>query len=117
MEIRRRARRGVSPFKPGREVTMSGLDKGEKVVRREPEVGWGARCCVKVATKRLLEEQIAAVAVPGRGEKSDAMWHVPHSVLPGSFRGGAHGNLSPCGCGLFHVLQTTAVIRSILTEC
>ena len=33
---------------------------------------------MKVATKRLLEEQIAAVVVPGRGEKSDAMWHVPH---------------------------------------
>ena len=33
---------------------------------------------MKVATKRLLEEQTAAVAVPGRGEKSDAMWHVPH---------------------------------------
>ena len=32
-----------------------------------------------VATKRLLEEQTAAVAVPGRGEKSDAMWHVPQS--------------------------------------
>ena len=32
---------------------------------------------MKVATKRLLEEQIAAVVVPGRGEKSDAMWHVP----------------------------------------
>ena len=33
---------------------------------------------MKVATKRLLEEQIAAVVVPGRGEKNDAMWHVPH---------------------------------------
>ena len=32
---------------------------------------------MKVATKRLLEEQIAAVVVPGRGETSDAMWHVP----------------------------------------
>ena len=57
---------------------MSGLGKGEKVVRREPEVGLGARCCVKVATKSFLEEQIAAVVVPGRGEKSDDMWHVPH---------------------------------------
>ena len=37
---------------------------------------------MKVVTKRLLEEQIAAVVVPGRGEKSDAMWHVPpHNVL------------------------------------
>ena len=33
---------------------------------------------MKVATRRLLEEQIAAVVVPGRGEKNDAMWHVPH---------------------------------------
>ena len=32
---------------------------------------------MKVATRRLLEEQIAAVAVLGRGEKNDAMWHVP----------------------------------------
>ena len=36
---------------------------------------------MKVATKRLLEEQIAAVVVPGRGEKSDAMCYVPHSLL------------------------------------
>ena len=36
---------------------------------------------MKVATKRLLKEQIAAVVIPGRGEKSDAMWHVPqHDV-------------------------------------
>ena len=34
---------------------------------------------MKVATKRLLEEQIAAV-VPGGGEKNDAMWHVPQAV-------------------------------------
>ena len=33
---------------------------------------------MKVATRRLLEEQIAAVVVLGRGEKNDAMWHVPH---------------------------------------
>ena len=33
---------------------------------------------MKVATRRLLEEQIAAVVVPGRGEKNDAMWLVPH---------------------------------------
>ena len=37
---------------------------------------------MKVATKRLLEEQIAAVVVPGRGETSDAIWHVPHRTLP-----------------------------------
>ena len=29
------------------------------------------------ATRRLLEEQIAAVVVLRRGEKNDAMWHVP----------------------------------------
>ena len=34
---------------------------------------------MKVATRRLLEEQIAAVVVLGRGEKNDAMWHVPHT--------------------------------------
>ena len=33
---------------------------------------------MKVATRRLLEEQIAAAVVPGRGEKNDAMWLVPH---------------------------------------
>ena len=32
---------------------------------------------MKVATRRLLEEQITAVVVPGRGEKNNAMWHVP----------------------------------------
>ena len=66
---------------------MSGLGKGDEVVRREPEVGRDERCCVKVATRRLLEEQIAAVVVPrrgenvpGRGEKNDSMWHVPQFV-------------------------------------
>ena len=56
---------------------MSGLGRGEEVVKRGAEVGRDARCCVKVATRRLLEEQIAAVVL-GRGEKNDAMWHVPH---------------------------------------
>ena len=78
MKTRRRARRGVSPFWSGWEVTMSGLGRGEEVVRRGAEVGWDARCCVKVATRRLLEELIAAVVVLERGEKNDAMWHVPH---------------------------------------
>ena len=64
---RRRARR---------EVTVSGLGKGEKVVRRGAEVGRDARCCVKVAISRLLEEQIAAVVVVGRGEKNDGMCHI-----------------------------------------
>ena len=36
---------------------------------------------MKVATRRLLEEQIAAVVVLDRGEKNDAMWHVPHHLL------------------------------------
>ena len=58
-------------------MTASGLGKGEEVVRREPEVGGNARCCVKVATRRLLGEQIAAVVVPGKGEKNDAIWHAP----------------------------------------
>ena len=35
---------------------------------------------MKAATRRLLEEQIAAVVIPGRGERNDAMWHVPHMV-------------------------------------
>ena len=33
---------------------------------------------MKVATRRLLEEQLVVVAVLGSGKKSDAMWHVPH---------------------------------------
>ena len=33
---------------------------------------------MKVISRRLLEEQIAGVVVPGRGEKNDAKWHVPH---------------------------------------
>ena len=32
---------------------------------------------MKVATKRLLEEQIAVVVVLESGKKEDAMWHVP----------------------------------------
>ena len=55
---------------------MSGLGRGEEVVRRGAEVGRDARCCVKVATRRLLEEQIAVVVLE-RGKKNDAMWHVP----------------------------------------
>ena len=57
---------------------MSGLGRGEEVVRRRVEVGYDARCFVKVATRRLLEERTAVVVVPGSGEKSDAMWRVPH---------------------------------------
>ena len=34
---------------------------------------------MKVATRRLLEEQIAVVVVLESGKKDDAMWHVPHS--------------------------------------
>ena len=33
---------------------------------------------MKVATRRLLEEQIAVVVVLKSGKKDDAMWHVPH---------------------------------------
>ena len=39
---------------------------------------------MKVATRRLLEEQIAAVVVLGRGEKNDTMWHVPNLFIPNS---------------------------------
>ena len=56
---------------------MSGLGRGEEVVKRGVEVGRGTRCCVKVATRGLHEEQTAVVVVPGSGEKSDAIWHVP----------------------------------------
>ena len=35
---------------------------------------------MKVATRRLLEEQIAVVVVLESGKKDDAMWHVPHRV-------------------------------------
>ena len=33
---------------------------------------------MKVATRRLLEEQIAVVIGLESGQKDDAMWHVPH---------------------------------------
>ena len=36
---------------------------------------------MKVTTRRLLEEQIAAVVVLGKSEKNDAMWHVPHPCI------------------------------------
>ena len=36
---------------------------------------------MKVATERLLEEQIAVVVVLESGKKEDAMWHVPHSLF------------------------------------
>ena len=42
---------------------------------------------MKVATKMLLEEQIAAVVVLGRGEKSDTMWHVPQCFGDGYLLG------------------------------
>ena len=32
---------------------------------------------MKAVTRRLLGEQIVAVAVLGSGKKDDAMWHVP----------------------------------------
>ena len=34
---------------------------------------------MKMATRSLLEEQIAVVVVLGSGKKDGAMWHVPHS--------------------------------------
>ena len=41
---------------------------------------------MRVMTRRLLEEQIAVVVVLERGEKNDAMWHVPqkYASLPDS---------------------------------
>ena len=67
---------------------------------------------MKVATRRLLEEQLVDVAVLGSGKNSDAMWHVPHyargdqGVLPMRV-GGATSQLylpsltplSVAGCG------------------
>ena len=35
---------------------------------------------MKVATRRLLEEQIAVVIVLESGKKDDAMWHVPQFI-------------------------------------
>ena len=55
-------------------------------MRRGAEVGYGARCCVKVVTSRLLEEQIAAVVALGRGKENDAMWHVPHCIMTATGR-------------------------------
>ena len=34
-----------------------------------------------VATKRLLEEQIAVVVVLESGKKNDAMWYVPQQLV------------------------------------
>ena len=36
---------------------------------------------MKVATERLLEEQIAVVVVLESGKKEDAMWHVPQCYV------------------------------------
>ena len=58
-------------------------------MRREPEVGLDARCCVKVATRRLLEEQLAVVEILESGKKDDAMCLVPHLIsfeLPMGFQ-------------------------------
>ena len=60
-----------------KEFRVKRLGKGVEVVRRGGEGEWGARCCVRVMTRRLLEEQIAVVIVLERGEKNDAMWHMP----------------------------------------
>ena len=49
-------------------------------MRKGAEVGRDARCCVKEATRRLLEEQLVVVAVLESGKKSDAMWNVPQLV-------------------------------------
>ena len=41
---------------------------------------------MKVATRRLLEEQLIVVAVLGSGKKSDAMWHVPQHFMQYNFK-------------------------------
>ena len=63
-----------------KEFRVKKLGKGVEVVRRGGEGEWGARYCVRVMTRRLLEEQIAVVVVLERGEKNDAMWHMPHYI-------------------------------------
>ena len=35
---------------------------------------------MKVATRMLLEEQIAVLVVLESDKKDDALWHVPHQV-------------------------------------
>ena len=42
---------------------------------------------MKVATRRLLEEQLVIIAIIGSSKKSDAMWHVRQRV--GILRGNA----------------------------
>ena len=39
---------------------------------------------MKVATRRLVEEQIAVVVVLESGKKDDAMWHVPQESEEGN---------------------------------
>ena len=52
------------------------LGNGVEVVRRGGTGEWGARWCVRVTTRRLLEEQMTVVASDS-DTKDDAMWHVP----------------------------------------
>ena len=40
---------------------------------------------MKVATRRLLEEQVAVAVVLESGKKDDAMWHVPHCICRAGF--------------------------------
>ena len=44
-----------------------------EVVRRGGEGESGARCCVRVMTRRLLEKQMVVVVVFDSGLKDDAM--------------------------------------------
>ena len=60
---------------------MKRLGNGVEVVRRGSEGERGARCCVRVITRRLLEEQIAVVVVLESGKKNDAMWDVPQRCV------------------------------------
>ena len=66
------------------------LGNGVEVVRRESEGEWGARCCVRVTTRRLLEEQMAVVVAADSGTKDDAMWHVPQVFLNSYHTGFKH---------------------------
>ena len=57
---------------------------------------------MKVATRRLLEEQLVVVAVLGSGKKSDAMWHVPQ-----------HHSLSALHCRPFLIIIMITMLHII----
>ena len=62
---------------------------------------------MKVATRRLLEEQIAVVVVLESGKKDDAMWHVPQR----------HSELSlNVNIAIYFILSTTYMLFEIVTS-